>query len=73
MRRTGIILLVVGLAGFVLASSRRASYDSFEGGIKAAFSSSERGKKDAWETGRWLSVGVAVMGVVLTILPGKKS
>jgi ethanolamine transporter EutH len=27
--------------------------------------------QDAWETARWMLVGVAVMGVVFTILPGK--
>ena len=73
MRRIGILLLVVGLAGFVIASSQRGSYDSVEGSIKAVFSSEERAKKDAWETSRWIFVGVAVMGLVLTILPGKKS
>jgi hypothetical protein len=73
MRRIGIILLVVGLVGFVLASSQRGSYDSVEGALKSTFSSEERAKKDAWETGRWVSVGVAVVGLVLTILPGKKT
>ncbi|HEY3204668.1 MAG TPA: hypothetical protein VGL03_13545 [Thermoanaerobaculia bacterium] len=73
MRRIGIILIVVGLAGFLLASSQRAGYDTVEGGIKAAFSSSERAKKDAWDTARWMLVGVAVIGVVFTVLPGKKS
>ncbi len=73
MRRIGILLLVVGLVGFVIASSQRGSYDSVEGSIKAVFSSNERAKKDAWETGRWIFVGVAVMGLVLTVLPGKKA
>ena len=27
--------------------------------------------QDAWETARWMFVGVVVMGVVFTILPGK--
>jgi len=27
--------------------------------------------QDAWETARWMLVGVAVMGLVFTILPGK--
>jgi ethanolamine transporter EutH len=27
--------------------------------------------KDAWETARWMLMGVAVIGVVFTILPGK--
>jgi hypothetical protein len=71
-RRLGIIVLVVGLAGFVLASAQRGGYDTVEGAIKSAVSSSERKKKDAWETIRWLSLGAAVVGVVLVILPGKK-
>jgi len=72
MRRIGIVLLIVGLAGFLVASSQRGSYDSVEGALKSTFSSNERAKKDAWETGRWIFVGVAVMGVVLTVMPGKK-
>lgn len=73
MRRIGIVLLVVGLAGFLVASSQRGSYNSVEGSLKAVFSSEERAKKDAWETGRWIFIGMAVVGIVLTILPGKKS
>jgi hypothetical protein len=38
MRRLGIILIVLGLAGFLVASSQRAGYDSVEGKIKAAVS-----------------------------------
>jgi hypothetical protein len=72
MRRIGIVLLIVGLAGFLVASSQRGGYNSVEGSLKAVFSSEERAKKDAWETGRWIFIGVAVMGVVLTVLPGKK-
>lgn len=73
MRRIGILLLVVGLVGFVVASSQRGRYDSVEGALKSTFSSNERAKKDAWETSRWVFVGVGVMGLVLTVLPGKKS
>ncbi len=73
MRKVGLILLAVGLAGFLLASSRRASYDSVEGSLKATFSSSERGKREGWETARWLLAGTAVIGLVFTILPGKKT
>ena len=72
MRRLGAIVLAIGIIGFLVASSRRGSYDSVEGALKTTFSQSERGKKDLWETARWLSVGVAVVGVVLVILPGKK-
>jgi hypothetical protein len=71
-RRLGIIVLVVGLAGFVLATTQRSGYDTVEGAIKTAVSSQERKKKDAWETIRWLSLGAAVVGVVLVILPGKR-
>ena len=28
--------------------------------------------QEVWETARWMLVGVAVMGLVFTILPGKK-
>ena len=71
-RRLGIIVLLIGLAGFVLATTQRGGYDTLEGAIKTAVSSSERKKKDAWDTIRWLSLGAAVVGVVLVILPGKK-
>jgi len=72
MRRIGIVLLVLGLIGFVVASSQRGGYDSVEGAIKTTFSSEEKSKKDAWETGRWLALGVGVIGLVLIVLPGKK-
>jgi len=72
MRRVGIVLIIVGLAGFLLASSQRSGYDTVEGGIKAVFSSSERSKKDAWETARWMFLGAAVIGAVFAVLPGKK-
>jgi hypothetical protein len=71
-RRLGIIVLLVGLAGFVFGTVQRGGYDTMEGAIKTAVSSQERKKKDAWETLRWLSLGAAVVGVVLVILPGKK-
>jgi hypothetical protein len=71
MRRLGIILLVIGLAGFLAASSQRSSYNSLEGKFKAAVSSEERGKKDFWENARWVFLGAGVIGVVLIVLPGK--
>jgi len=73
MKRIGIVLLVVGLIGFVLASSQRSGYDSVEGALKSTFSSSERSKKEGWEVARWVSVGLAALGLVLTLVPGKKS
>jgi hypothetical protein len=72
MRRLGIILLVIGLAGFLVASSQRSGYESVEGKIKAAVSSEERGKKDFWDNARWAFVGAGVIGLVLIVLPGKK-
>ena len=73
MRRIGILLLVLGLAGFVIASSQRGGYDTLEGAIKTAVSSEEKSKKDAWETGRWVALGIGVIGLVLVLMPGKKS
>jgi hypothetical protein len=72
MRRLGIILLVIGLAGFLVASSQRSGYQSLEGQVKAAVSSEERGKKDFWENARWAFLGAGVIGLVLIVLPGKK-
>jgi len=72
MRRLGIVLIAIGLAGFLFASSQRSGYESLEGKIKAAVSQNERGKRDLWENIRWLFVGAGVIGVVLTVLPGKK-
>ena len=73
MRRLGIILLVIGIAGFLAASSQRSGYDSLEGKFKAAVSQDERGKKDFWETARWVLLGTGVIGLVLIVLPGKKT
>ena len=73
MRRIGVVLLVLGLAGFVIASSQRSGYDSVEGAIKTTFSSSEKSKKEGWETARWLSLGVGVVGLVFVLLPGKRT
>lgn len=73
MRKIGFLLLAVGLAGFLIASSQRGAYESVEGQLKSTFSSSERSKKDFWDTARWLLAGTAVMGVVFILLPGKKT
>jgi ABC-type uncharacterized transport system permease subunit len=72
MRKIGLLLLAVGLAGFLVASSQRSGYDSVQGAFRSTFSSSERSKKSFWETARWLLAGTAVMGAVLILLPGKK-
>jgi hypothetical protein len=73
MRRLGIVVLVLGLAGFALATVQRGGYDTVEGAIKAAVSTEERKTRDAWETARWLSLGAAVIGAVLVVFPGRKS
>jgi hypothetical protein len=73
MRRIGILLLVIGLAVFLVATSQRSGYDTLEGQIKSAVSSEERSKKSAWDTARWLGVGVGVVGLVLVLMPGKKT
>lgn len=73
MRKIGVILLILGLAGFLVATSQRSGYDSVEGALKSTFSSSERSKKDFWETARWVLAGTAVIGLVLVVLPGKRA
>lgn len=72
MRRAGLILLAVGLAGFLLGSSQRARYEARAGAPGAAMTQEDRKRGDAWETVRWLFVGTAVIGFVFTVLPGKR-
>ena len=73
MKRFGIALLVVGILGFVLASSQRAGFDSVEGSLKTTFSSSERSKKEGWEALRWVGAGLAIVGLGLLVAPRKKT
>ena len=72
MRRNGLILLAIGVVVFLVASSQRRSYDSVEGVLKTTFSKSERGKSDLADTGRWLGLGLAAVGLVLVVLPERK-
>lgn len=72
MRRAGLILLAVGLAGFLLGSSQRARYEARAARPGPAAAQEDRRRNDAWETARWLFVGTAVIGLVFTVLPGKK-
>ncbi len=70
MRRLGVFLLAAGLAGFLYASAKKAKYDS---SVDPSFSSPAAEAADRWETARWLIAGTAVIGLVFTILPGKKT
>lgn len=72
MRRSGLILLAIGIVVFLVASSQRRSYDSVEGVLKTTFSKSERGKSDLADTGRWVGLGLAAVGLVLVVLPERK-
>jgi uncharacterized protein YjeT (DUF2065 family) len=72
MRRNGLILLAIGVVVFLVASSQRRSYDSVEGVLKTTFSKDERGKSDLADTGRWLGLGLAAVGLVLVVLPERK-
>lgn len=56
MRRVGLLFLAVGLAGFLACSAQRARHPGVDG----------------WESGRWLFMGMAVMGAVFVVLPGEK-
>lgn len=73
MRRMGIALLVIGLVGFVWASSQRSGFNSVEGALKSTFSSSEKSKKEGFETARWVALGLAVVGLGLVVAPGNKA
>ena len=77
MRRVGLILLAIGLAGFLFASARRSRAQEPDGSRAESADrgalSSDAWTADAWETTRWLFMGVVVMGVVFTVLPGKRS
>ena len=73
MRKVGIILIIIGVVGFLIASSQRGGFDTVQGQIKTTFSQEEKSKKDFWENARWLFAGAGVIGIVLTVLPGKKS
>jgi len=72
MRKVGLILVAIAVVGFLIASGERSRYDTTQGAVKAAVSPSERAKRDFWEKTRWLLAGAGIIGVVLTILPGKQ-
>jgi len=71
VRRVGLVFLAIGLAGFLLASGQSLRRDAPE--AVASSPQNEFRIGEAWETWRWLFVGVAVMGIVFTVFPGKKT
>jgi hypothetical protein len=72
MRRIALVLILLGVVGFLVASSQRSGYDSVEGTLKTTFSKNERGKRDMADTGRWVALAVAALGVVLFFVPERK-
>jgi hypothetical protein len=72
MRRIALVLILLGVVGFFVASSQRSGYDSVEGALKTTFSKNERGKRDMADTGRWVALAVAALGVVLFFVPERK-
>lgn len=72
MRRIALVLILLGVVGFFVASSQRSGYDSVEGALKTTFSKNERGKRDMADTGRWVALAVAAVGAVLFFVPERK-
>jgi hypothetical protein len=62
------MLLAAGLAGFLFATAQKTRY---EASAPAAGSPASRAIY-RWETTRWLLVGMGVIGLVFTVLPGKQ-
>jgi hypothetical protein len=73
VKRLGLGLLLAGALLFLVGSSRRGSYDSVEGSLKATFSKSERSTRDFWGAARTVGIVAGVAGVILLILPARKS
>ncbi len=71
MRRIGLVLLAIGLAGFLFASAQKSHYEAARRGRDRLVS--RGGELHRWEAARWLLVGVGVIGVVFTVLPGKQA
>ena len=70
MRRLGLVLLAAGLAGFLFASAQKRRYEP-SAAADASSPESAVGAVQRWETARWLLVGMGVIGLVFTVLPGK--
>jgi hypothetical protein len=73
MKRLGVVLLVAGALLFLVASSKRGGYDSFEGSMRATFSKSERSTRDFWGAAKTVGLVAAAAGAVtLVIAAGRK-
>ena len=73
MRRIGLVLLAIGLVGFLFASAQKSRYEAAPSTAGATAESPAAENLHRWEAARWLLVGVGVIGVVFTVLPGKKA
>ena len=72
MRRIALVLILLGVVGFLFASSQRSGYESVEGRMKATFSKEERSRRDTAGTGRWVALVVAAIGAALYLVPERK-
>jgi hypothetical protein len=72
MRRIALVLVLLGVVGFLVASSQRSGYESVEGRLKTTFSKEQRGKRDLADTGRWVALVVAAIGAILFFVPERK-
>ena len=74
MRRIGLVLLAIGLVGFLFASAQKSRSEAVAATAAGATAESPAAEKlHRWEAARWLLVGVGVIGVVFTVLPGKQA
>jgi hypothetical protein len=72
MKSLGILLLVLGIGGFIFSNTRVSGFESVEGKVKTFLSQDEKSHQAGWEAARWASLGVAVVGVVLLVAPESK-
>lgn len=68
MRRLGLLLLAAGLAGFLFATAQKNRHAA----AAPEAGTAENAVVYRWETTRWLLVGMGVIGLVFTVLPGKR-
>ena len=71
-RRLGLVLVIAGAVLFLVASSRRGGYDSFEGSMRATFSKSERSKRDFWSAARTLGIVAGAAGAVVLVMASSR-